>query len=497
MKPTLLKVLSLMLTMVVLLGVTACAGDRSDNNTETSTQGGNNEETTESPYDSNGFLKDNLPGDLNYGNRTFNVLGWETPYTEFYVDTTTGDAVDDSIYERNMAVETRLGVRLNYTLIPGDNANQKNYVDAATSSILSGVGEYDLFGCYSMCAGTLATQSGVHNLIDLKYLDFSMLWWSDTLIEYSTVGDSLYFVTGDISNQFLYNLYFLIVNKNLLDSNDLDDPREMVKADTWTLDKMIEMTNGVYIDQSADGQVGAGDIFGYVIYGAVHADCWIAASGIPMASSDESGKITLTDKFTGEATFNLISKLNKWIWETNDVIYDTANGYNTIKSGNTLFGAVAGSTLSGFRDIDWVYGVLPYPKASDNAENYLTNLGFAYTNYCIPINASDADMSAAVLECLASESYRRSSNVLFDTVFKSRYSSDNLDYEMFDIIKSNIYVDMNRVFSSSFTWAQSAVALFRNSITGNANDWISKINGNKKYINSVLSNISNNLGSRN
>jgi hypothetical protein len=361
------------------------------------------------------------------------------------------------------------------------------------ASIMSGSGEYDLIGSYSMCAGTLAAQDGIQNLLDLQYLDFSKPWWSESLIGYSTVGDKLYFVTGDISNMFLYNLYFLTVNKGMLTDNNLNDPREMVKDGTWTIDKMIEMTTGVYNDLNGDGKVGENDVYGFVFYGSVHADCWIAASGISMAKSDTEGKISLSDEFTGEATVNLITKVNSWLWNTNDAVYDTKNGYTTIKSGNALFGAVAGSTISGFRDIDWVYGVLPYPKSSDYASSYRSNLGFAYTNYCIPGNAPDADMSSAVLECLASESYRISSNALFETAFKCKYSNDSLDAEMFDIIKTNIYVDMNRVFSSSFTWSQSAVALFRNCITGNSNDWISKIDSNKKYINEILANISNNL----
>ena len=73
---------------------------------------------------------------------------------------------------------------------------------------------------------------------------------------------------------------------------------------------------------------------------------------------------------------------------------------------------------------------------------------------------------------------------------KSRWSAgDEVDSQMFDIIKSNIYVDVNRVFSSSFVWRQGAVALFRYSLTGNDDNWISKIQGQKDYINGVLADI--------
>ena len=102
-------------------------------------------------------------------------------------------------------------------------------------------------------------------------------------------------------------------------------------------------------------------------------------------------------------------------------------------------------------------------------------------------------MSAAVLEALGSESHRSSAPALFENCMKSRWASDNLDGEMYDIIKGNLYIDSTRIFSSSFTWSSSAVALFRNSLTGNDSNWISKIKGASRSINKVFEGISESL----
>ena len=73
-----------------------------------------------------------------------------------------------------------------------------------------------------------------------------------------------------------------------------------------------------------------------------------------------------------------------------------------------------------------------------------------------------------MLECMASESYRSSAPTLFEDCMKSRWSAgDEVDSQMFDIIKGNIYVDVNRIFSSRFTWQQGSIALFRYSLTDN------------------------------
>ena len=132
-------------------------------------------------------------------------------------------------------------------------------------------------------------------------------------------------------------------------------------------------------------------------------------------------------------------------------------------------------------------------KKNLEEEQYYTNLGFAYTNFCIPTTANDANMSAAVLEAMGSESHRSSAPALFENCMKSRWAADNLDGQMYDIIKGNLYIDSTRIFSSSFTWASSAVALFRNSLTGNDSNWTAKIKGASRNINKVFASISESL----
>jgi hypothetical protein len=266
----------------------------------------------------------------------------------------------------------------------------------------------------------------------------------------------------------------------------------MVLEDNWTIDKMIEMTANTYVDA---GEVGptVEDTFGYVNYGQVHMDCFIAASGIRMSAPNAEGVLQLTEEFMGEKTHSLITKLNNWIWETGDCWYNTGNGYKVITDNRALFGAVAGSTITGLRDKDMSYGIVPYPKMYVDQEQYYTNLGFAYTNFCIPTTASDANMSAAVLEAMGSESHRSSAPALFENCMKSRWAADNLDGQMYDIIKGNLYIDSTRIFSSSFTWASSAVALFRNSLTGNDSNWTAKIKGASRNINKVFASISESL----
>ena len=505
MKKNALRAIALMLAVLTLIpAMIACADQSETQDTPADTtaavingDAGNADITdapeTTSPYDANGYLKDTLSPDLNFGGYKFNILGWNTSLPDFYVEMDTGDTVVDTIYFRNLAVEERLGITISANLINGDNSNQTPFIEHAMAAIQAGGDcEYDMIGCYSMCGGTLATRNAITDLGALDHLNFDMPWWSDSLIEMSTINDKLFFVSGDAANSLIYNLYFLIYNHKLGESIGLSDPRLLVQEGTWTIDKMIEMTANTYVDAGATG-ASVEDTYGYVNYGQVHMDCFIAASGIRMSAPNENGVIQLTEDFLGEKTHALITKLNSWIWESGDCWYNTSGGYSVITDNRALFGAVAGSTITGLRDKDMSYGIVPYPKMYADQERYYTNLGFAYTNFCIPTSAHDANMSAAVLEALGSESHRSSAPALFENCMKSRWAADNIDGQMYDIIKGNLYIDSTRIFSSSFTWSTSAVALFRNSLTGNDSNWTAKIKGASRSINKVFEGISESL----
>ena len=146
---------------------------------------------TEDLYDENGLLKDSLPATMNFDSDV-HVLGWETTRNEFFVEEHTDDRVNDSIYNRNLKVSQRLGVKLIYTLIKGDNSNKDAFVTQAEASMSSGTSEYDIIGCYSMCSGILAQRGMLTDLYELEYPDTLKPWWPESLIRSSEINHKLY-----------------------------------------------------------------------------------------------------------------------------------------------------------------------------------------------------------------------------------------------------------------------------------------------------------------
>ena len=497
------KGLALLLALLMLMAMTVgCskkedAGDENINEQLSADVSASEDVSeTEDLYDKNGYLKDELP-ELDYGGYEFNMLGWSGDHKDdFWIaEPSVTSVVETAMYNKNKTVEERLNVKLEASYVAGNYGKQSEFVSYVTNTAYSGSDNaFDLICAYSMCGATLAMNGITCNLYDLEYLDFDKPWWPKKIIEKSEMGGALYFASGDAANSYLYALNIMAVNMDMIDDLELEDPREMVKKGTWTLDAMMEMTKDVGAD--VDGVTGKteGDIYGYSYYSIVQNDYWLAAAGIPISEENSQGVLTLTEDFLGEKVHTLLTTLaaqfkgNDW--------YHTHKA-SIFVDGRSLFGGVAIDWLDNVNDkATFKYGVLPLPKVQAEQEDYYSLLGFNYTNFSVPTNAKDPDMSSAVLECMASESYRYSTPVIFETVIKSRFSSSALDLEMFDIIRNGAYVDATRLFHGvmepSLGWRGTPTGLFRSSVTDlkDNSTWISDVEGIKYSINQMLANIS-------
>ncbi|MBQ2242187.1 MAG: hypothetical protein II319_08620, partial [Clostridia bacterium] len=99
------RTLSAILALLMLLGVACTAigcsnpveGDETATTTAAAVAESNIEEvTTDSLYDSNGYLKDDLDPTLNFGGETVNIFAWEHTLPEFYVEEQSGNIVEDA-----------------------------------------------------------------------------------------------------------------------------------------------------------------------------------------------------------------------------------------------------------------------------------------------------------------------------------------------------------------------------------------------------------------
>lgn len=496
------KGLSLILALLLLTSAAVgCSEkdvqDNSETTNTTNSETAADETNAETEEETVGFVEDNIPDTLKYGGATVNILGWTGPAeTEFCVDEMNGEIVNDAIYGRNTTVEDRLEVQLAYNLIPGANAERQAWCQTVTTSVAAGDAAFDIVAGYSMSGASLAVSGVLQDIQSLDNIDLTKPWWPSSLTKEATCNGKLYFCSGDISPYMIYYMYGTYFNKQLLNDYSLENPYELVNSGKWTIDKMISMSNGIYSDTDGDGNKSIADTFGYTTCN-IFTDSFYFASGLKTTTLDENGTPIISSDFGSEKTHDLIVKLVDF-FGTNDAHLEPSspNTSQIFSEGRALFTSHEFTlTVNFLRNTELEYGILPMPKYDEAQSEYYTIMAFPYSLYGVPIDVKAPDMSAAVLECLASEGYRQVSPALFETGFKVKYATDNESAAMFDIIRSSIVFDFGRIFNdsmSSLTWS-----LFRSSVVDKDTNWASKYKSNKKVLEKSLQAVVKNLSEDN
>lgn len=442
------------------------------------------------------YLPDDLPADLTYDGTTVTTFGWSGPVlVEFYVEEQNGEVVNDAIFARNMAVEERLGITLEYHLEPGAYDQRNTWVQALSSSITAGDGAYDISAGYSMAGASLASKGMCISLNDLPYLDFDKPWWPESLLKEATCGGKLYFCSGDISTYMIYYLYGVYFNQDMLTEYDLENPYDLVQGGTWTLDKMSEMSSGVYIDVNGDGKKGFEDRLGYITY-SIYVDPYFFSCGLHTTEKDENDIPFLSAEFGGEKAHSIVEKVVAFTTAEGSMVGNGSEqidpSYNVFKEGRGLFTSHELTfAVTHLRDVSFTYGIVPYPKYDDAQENYVTITSFPYTLFGIPMDARNPEMSAAVMEAMASESYRTVSPALFENAFKVKYAQDEQSSLMYDIIRSTVSFDFGRVFNNDLN--SLTYSLFRNAIVQQNTNWASTVKANEKPLTKMLQKLTESL----
>ncbi len=453
------RILAASLAALMLLpALAACAGDDgSTTDTTAAPAVGDNTapvETTAATHDAEGYLLDTLPADLDFGGETIGILYWDdVEHPEFEVLEITGDIVNDAIYKRNETVQDRLGVKFEWYGTKGNTDNGDNYVKVVQNSFNAGEKAYDIYAAYSRTLGLVAQNGYCYNLNEVNYLNFEMPWWPQRMLDTAVIGDKLFFVSGDISTNMLHMMYGIYYNKDMITDYQMTDPTEYVLNGTWTLDKMIEMTNGLYQDLNADGKADPEDRYGLTTL-EYHNEAFHTGADLHLVVKNNETVLALDPDYGGERAINLISKVGAWM-QTDDVHKGASSTYlKSFQAGNTLFTVNRARTAEkNLREVDFAYGIVPTPKYDEAQQGYVTVMGNPFTLYGIARDCETPDTAGAVLEAMGSAGYRMTTPAIFETNMKVKYSEDNVSAQMYDLVREGVDFELGRIFGAALDYS--------------------------------------------
>lgn len=471
----------LALTMAAAV-MTACVGGGREKGDTTQTTGG--EVTTETLSEPIGKTDDNLPDDLDYGNAEVKILYWsDVLNAEFDIKEQSGSLMNDAVYRRDLNVQERLGVKFVWNGQPGNKSNLAKFQQYIQNSVAAGEGNIEIVATHSMVMGALAVSGLMQDLLQTEYLDFDMPWWPGDLISNSTVRGKLYFASGDISLNTLLGMQGLFYNKDMARS----DLYSYVDEGSWTLEKMIEETEGVYIDLNGDGIKNADDKYGYVTYSGMINPLFVGM-GIRFVTKTAEGEIALSDTYGSEKTQGLLEKVIGRLYNTSDWVYypkiDDCTAVFVNRRSLFYMASVRLTVNSLIEAEDLKYGILPNPKYNENQENYHTLMANTYTMYGICITVNETDMHSAVIEAMASEGYREVTPAVFETALKLRYSNTDNDSRMFDILRQTVIMETGLIFSDQLGGLPSKGLFSR--VDNRSADWMSYMQSQSKSIKNYL-----------
>ena len=392
--------------------------------------------------------------------REMNVLSGKLYYDE-WLTKDDGDIVGTELYNRIPKTEQNLGITLNVEIVTGTDLESfmqevKKRHESTDPNMIA-----DLVSSYSQLAGSLTLEGRYQTINNSDYIDLENPWWPADLLANSTIDDKVYFVSGDISPTLIYETYAIFYNVDLVERYNLGNPIELVNNKEWTLDKVIELTSGIFQNLDNTDGVSTNDFLAFNFNDNAHLKAFPFAMGIRVILPDEDDGYVWSDLYMGGKMEIIADKMTNWIRNNNGVTSRGETGVGdygvSFKQGNCIFTVgnfayaamyIAGAGIN--------YGVVPCPLYDSDQENYYSYYGNPTSFWGIPTNAPDLDEACALLEYLAAEAYVYISPALFERALKLKYVTGQVDglSKMFDIIRDGLVFDAcmfyNRHVGSSY-----------------------------------------------
>lgn len=452
------RILAVLLALVMLVGSFAACGENIEDPA-------NSDAATTAPVETEPEteLTDWLPSDLNYNGTEITIIsryreGWTSG--EIAVEGLTSEPVNDAVYERNKAVEERLGVEI--VSIEENNSDPGDVVNKVSTAVKAGTNEYDIMAAACYQAVNESLNGTFADLRKTEYLDFEKPWWSQGFNEVVEYQGAQYAVTGDVVLSLYRFAFVTIFNKFLFTEANQTYLYDYVEDGTWTLDKQIELVPLFHRDNGNAVQDTEGDIYGLATTDYISVDPYWSSCMVDILQKNADGDYELV--FQSAKLFDVCEKTLKLYYECGDATYNFehyglddeqndirdmfANGYAAMATVRILE-LEAGS----IRNMEHEFGVVPMPKYDEAQKGYRTLLHDQFTVMCIPttVTGEDLDTVSAVMEAMASASYKTVRPAYYETTLRTKIAQDPQSAEMFDVIIDNIYIDAGIIYTNALS----------------------------------------------
>lgn len=449
MKANRIRVPLLLICLLLLLPcVTACGQNEED----PSSSGADTTAASEAATDDPVAEALSRLSDVDWGGDDFCILysndigGYEEEiYSEGYGGAEgKASIISDAVYDRNTVFAETCSMNL---VIVGKGYSSVG--GSMSAEAHSPTGDYHLFTMPADQTTSHATSCELYNYLDTD-IDFEQPWWDLGTVEFALDG-KIFFMNGAWNIVDDDVTYVLMFNKKLINDRGMDSPYDLVRSNTWTLDRFIGSLKGTAGDANGDGKMNAADFYGMDNNGALATTLFFGAGLRYVLNSRDmdTPELALKDSMMDKAlkVLDTVRELTMGPDHYAARTGDTSTPTDIFVEGRAIYFHECCSYLRSLNSqMDGDYGVVPPPKYDADQTYYRAWTHGIGSTFSVPVTIEKHDEIGGVLETLAVLSQQYLKPAYYDNMLTKRNVRDADSSDMLDIIMSNRVYDMGMYF---------------------------------------------------
>ncbi len=396
---------------------------------------------------------------------------------DFWVDQKKSgeDAISYAVYARNNKIEDIYNCKIR------QEASDGSQIEHLNVSYTNGDG-YDLVIMTAKPAAQAATSNLLRNLNTMKYVDLHHDSFDQNSINELSIGEKLYFLSGDMNVSTLEVAGLSIVNmvkyRSLVDAilqEFKDDPNpsayediyNLVTTKKWTMDTMLKIAALANVDlDTSDGYLDPivkGDNLGYFQYFNSTLWYYYASGGRITAKNAEGIPEFVIQKETNQTLVNYIyDNFNHAVKVPWMHFAGSATLNENFYTGEVLFMdcSLYEVRTSIYNNANFEYGILPCPLYEAGTDYhsvvYFNNWAHLWAIPSMTQDNSNTENAERMLQIMAVHSSLSDStmNAYYVRTIYLQASPDNGSRPVMDMIRKSLVYDIALLF----TWGNSGAA---------------------------------------
>ncbi len=382
------------------------------------------------------------------------------------------DAISYAVYNRNMLIENDYNCKIRQ--VPSEGSQ----IEHLLASYTNGDG-YDLTIITAKPAAQAATQNLLRNLNNNEYLELKHASFDQNSIKELSVGNKLYFISGDMNVSTMDVAGLSIVNMEFY-ADIVDTIIEEFKGDEtfsniynivltnkWTMDTLLKIAtlanidvdtsdgelhvlpDGVVNGQEVNNKYKGGDTVGYHQY--LYSALWYfyGSGGRITTMTEENMPEFVIQNTTGQTLYDYIfDKFNRMVGVNTWIPHESSNILNkNFLTGDVLF---ADCSLFNVRTeiypkATFEYGILPVPVYEEGTPYksvvYFNNWAHLWA---IPSLVNNEENAFRMMQIMAAYSSTPESTMYayYDRTVYLQAAADNGSRQVMDIIRTSMVYDL-------------------------------------------------------